>query len=281
MKSYLSRISIIPVKCGKRFGKFRIANVVYSELEKNGIRLRNGDILIISSKFVSMAQGSYVQLDKVRPGKEAKELSKFYSLNPHLAQLILDESEDILGGIPGFVLATSRGILAPNAGIDRSNVPHGYAIVYPKDPDKSASELRHQLLRLSNQRSMREAKSPIRRLGIILSDSRVTPTRLGTIGIALAVAGVNPIDDLRGTKDLFGNELKVTVRALADQLCSAAEIVMGEADDSIPVAVVRGASPMTVTSEERSVSMKIESDRCLIVQGLRNPYVSKKKKPVK
>src|SRR5271169_4589265 len=105
MRSFLSRITLIPAKCSKRFGKFQLATAVFSELQRNGIILRNGDIVVVTSKFVSISEGRYVKLDKVRPRKKARDLSKFYRLDPHLAQLVLDESEEILGGIPGFVLA--------------------------------------------------------------------------------------------------------------------------------------------------------------------------------
>ena len=273
MTSLHSRIVVIPVECRKESSRFPLARTILRELARTEESLRDGDILVVSSKFVSMAEGRYVELDDIKPERKARRLSRLYQIDPRLAQLVMEESEEILGGIPGFILAVTKGVLAPNAGIDRSNVPPGKAILYPLDPDGSARDLRAKLLRSANPRSMRRKNSVLRRLGVILSDSRVTPTRVGTIGVAVGVAGVSPIEDLRGSKDLFGNELKVTIRAVADQLCSAAELVMGESDDSIPVVIIRGAAPFTSLGESVQTSsiMKIEANRCLFVQGLRSP----------
>ncbi len=177
------------------------------------------------------------------------------------------ESETILGGIEGFALAVSKGILAPNAGIDRSNVPIGYAILYPSDPQKTADRLRDSLLRTISERNQPD-NAPS--LGIVLSDSRITPTRLGTIGIAIAAAGFSPVQDFRGQTDLFGNRLRVTLRAVADELASAAQLVMGEAAESVPVVIVRGCKVSFGSS--KNLSMLIPYDQCLYIQGLMNRF---------
>ena len=180
---------------------------------------------------------------------------------------MLRESEEVLGGIPGFALAISKGILAPNAGIDRSNVPHGYAILYPQNPKRTVDQLRAYLERNSKT----DIQGPLR-LGVLLSDSRITPTRMGTIGIAIAASGFKPVIDFRGKKDLFGNELKVTLKAVADQLSSAAQLVMGEARESTPVVIIRGYN--ADMDEEGSPSMTIDHEKCLYIQGLKNRFES-------
>jgi coenzyme F420-0:L-glutamate ligase len=265
----LARIEIIPIKCKKRFGRFDLGRVTLSELGRNNLRIRDRDILVVSSKFVSMAEGRFSKLKDIRPGNRALKLATKYGLDPHLAQLVINESEDILGGIPGFALALTRSSLAPNAGIDRSNIPSGYAIMYPKNPERSAEKLRSTLLL-----SARRNQDMIRHLAVILCDSRITPTRLGTVGVAVSVSGLNPVEDLRGEKDLFGNELKFTTRAIADQLSSAAELAMGEADDSVPLVLIRGISLQNLFTDSRTdyARMAIEPGKCLIVQGLKNPF---------
>src|SRR5262249_36227592 len=121
-------------------------------------------------------------------------------------------------------------MIAPNAGIDKSNVPRGYVILYPKDPFASARMLRDAIL-----------KRLKRRVGVVIADSRLMPTRIGTTGVAIGCCGFLPVEDLRGKKDLFGKVLRVTQRAVADSIATVGVAVMGESDESTPVAIVRGA----------------------------------------
>ena len=239
-------------------------------MRKNQAVLRSGDVIVISSKFVAMSEGRYVDLSKISPTGKAVSLAKTYSLDPALAQLVLGESDRILGGVPGFALALTKGILAPNAGIDKSNVPLGFAILYPKDAARSATNLRRKLIRnVSGNR---------KELGVVISDSRIAPTRLGTVGVAIAVAGMKATLDFRGSKDLFDNELKVTIRAIADQIATAAELLMGEASESVPVVIVRGMSGIFgLPKNEVEASLTIPPERCLIVQGLRNEFKSSRR----
>jgi coenzyme F420-0:L-glutamate ligase len=122
-------------------------------------------------------------------------------------------------------------MIAPNAGIDKSNVPKGYVILYPRDPFGTAEKLRLKFL----------ADLGIR-VGIVIADSRLMPTRIGTTGFAIGCAGFEPVEDLRGKRDLFGNILRVTFKATADAIATMGVMVMGESDESTPVAVVRGAN---------------------------------------
>ena len=127
------------------------------------------------------------------------------------------------------MLAVKEGLLTPNAGIDKSNVEHGKVVLYPRNPLESATAL------VDEMRFRRGVE-----IGVVVSDSRLMPTRKGTVGVALASAGIEAIVDLRGKPDLFGNVLKVTSQAIADDLCSGAQIVMGEANESVPIVLVRG-----------------------------------------
>jgi coenzyme F420-0:L-glutamate ligase/coenzyme F420-1:gamma-L-glutamate ligase len=260
-----SKIFILPIKARKRFGKFVLGKVVSDELKRNRVKLRGNDIIVVSSKFAAMSEGRFVNLSTINPSSKAYDLASKYKVDPTLAQLVNEESEVILGGIPGFILAVSKGILAPNAGIDRSNVPKGFAILYPTNPQETAEKLRADLLRRHSSRL-----GGISKLGVVLSDSRVTPTRLGTIGIAIAAAGFRPVLDFRGFKDLFGNTLKVTMKAEADELASAAQLVMGEAYESVPIVIIRGYHAKFSGLSQDSGSMVISPEKCLYVQGLKN-----------
>jgi coenzyme F420-0:L-glutamate ligase/coenzyme F420-1:gamma-L-glutamate ligase len=261
------RFSVIPIKSQKMFGSFHLGRTVANSIARSNEKLIEGDIVVVSSKFAAIAEGRFVDLRKIRPSNKARSLALRYDLDPSVAEIVINESEAILGGIRGFALAVSKGILAPNAGIDRSNAPHGYAILYPKDPSKTTQKLRTYLIAKSLDLSKKKKK--IAQLGVVLSDSRVTPTRLGTIGIAIAASGFKSVVDFRGKKDLFGNKLKVTVKAVADQISSAAQLVMGEASESIPIVIIRGYQAEFVDFEE-SLSMTIPFNQCLYVQGLKN-----------
>src|SRR5208282_3792582 len=203
--------------------------------ELAGQELRDGDVLVISSKFIAIAEGRIVSLDSVTPSGRAKELSRDYEIPAELCELIIQESDQILGGVRGFILTVKQGLFTPNAGIDKSNIEHGRVVLYPADPLRSATQV------VDGARSRRGI-----RIGAVVSDSRLMPTRMGTTGVALAATGFRAIRDLRGMPDLFDNPLKVTRQALADDLCSGAQLVMGEAAESTPIVIVRGLDASTL-----------------------------------
>ena len=192
-------------------------------------KFKDKDILILSSKFVSMSEGSVLDLKKIKPGNKAKEIAKTYQMEPSFVEAVIRESDFILGGLPGFLLTIRNGILAPNAGIDKSNIQFNNIICLPNDPFLSAETLRLEFLtRLGIK------------VGIIISDSRLMPTRIGTTGVAIGCAGIEPVEDQRGNKDLFGHVLKYTLKATADSLATMGTFVMGESNESIPVVVIKG-----------------------------------------
>ncbi|HYB02892.1 MAG TPA: coenzyme F420-0:L-glutamate ligase [Nitrososphaerales archaeon] len=260
-------LSIIPVAARVRFEPFDLEAEVWLAIEKTGAGLHDGDIVVVSSKYAAVSEGRMMDLSKIKVDQKARLLAEKYALEPGLAQLVLDESDSILGGIPGFVLSLVSGTLAPNAGVDRSNVPKGYVVQYPKDPFRTAGVLREFLL----EKIKATGEIPDK-LGVILSDSRVTPTRLGTVGVAIAYAGMKPTIDMRGTPDLLGNKLVVTLRAVADQLVSAAELVMGESNEGRPIVIIKGFEE--AFSEAKSDFEKratIDTEHCLILRSLKNP----------
>ena len=229
-------VEILPIRIEVRKSKFDL----FESLQ--GFDYMDNDVLVISSKFVSMSEGVIVTLSKVRVSKKARILAAKCDMDPKMAELVLRESDYILKGVPGFLLAIRNGMIAPNAGIDRSNVPKGYAILYPRDPFGTAEKLRQKFL----------AELGIR-VGIVLADSRLMPTRIGTTGVAIACDGFEPVEDLRGKKDLFGNVLKYTFKAVADGLATMGVAVMGESNESTPAVVVRGAK---VTWSDKKFSWK-------------------------
>lgn len=228
MRYYLIKEILIilnPIKIKTKRKMFDLFGTIIS----SKFKFKDNDILVLSSKFVSMSEGSVLDLQKIKPSDKAKEIAKNYQMDPTLVEAVIRESDIIFGGLPGFLLTIRKGILAPNAGIDKSNVPSNNIICLPNDPFLSAETLRLEFLtRLGIQ------------VGIIISDSRLMPTRIGTTGVAIGCAGIEPVEDQRGNKDLFGNVLKYTLKATADSLATMGTFVMGESNESIPVVVIRG-----------------------------------------
>ncbi len=238
-----------------RSSRFDLASVIEEGL---GGRLEDGDVLVVSSKFVAVSEGRVVKLGSVKVSRGARQLAKRNRMDARLCELVLRESDEILGGIPGFVLASKDGLLTPNAGIDKSNVKHGAVVLYPRKPERSAWKLREAL-----------AFSPGVAVGVVICDSRLSPTRRGTTGVAVASSGIEAVLDMRGRRDLFGNVLKVTSQSVADDLSSAAEILMGESDEATPVVLVRGLSQKLLKDVEYGGRrFSIPTDECVYLRSL-------------
>ena len=167
----------------------------------------------------------------------------------------MSESDHIFGGVKGFLLTLESGILAANAGVDVKNAPVNTAILWPKNPDLSARRLRTSLERYYHTR-----------LGVVVVDSRVTPLRLGTVGLAIGLSGFSPVRDERTKLDLYGRRIRVTQTNVADDLASAVHLLMGEATDRIGAVVVRN-SPVVI-DEGNSHGTRIDVNRCLIGSSL-------------
>jgi coenzyme F420-0:L-glutamate ligase / coenzyme F420-1:gamma-L-glutamate ligase len=231
-------MEIFPIKIPKKDEGFDL----FRTIVESKFQFLADDILVISSKFVSMSERSLIDLKNVKVSKRARELALKFKMDERIAQVTLQESDYVVSGIPGFLLTINDGMIAPNAGIDKSNCPRGKIVLYPKDSFKTANELREKFLK----------KYGIK-IGIVISDSRLMPTRIGCTGIAIGVSGFDPVDDERGKTDLYGKKLKVTFKATADCLATIGVFMMGESNESIPLVVIRGAN---VRKTVRLLSMK-------------------------
>ena len=250
-------LSVYPIQSSLKTNKFDLFESLRLDLENVHLKAQNGDIIVISSKYIANCQGRGIEYQNVHPSDEAKDIAKKFHIKPKIAEIILRESDVIFGGIPGFVITSSDHIMAPNAGIDKSNAKVGTIILYPTDPYRVAEQLRRQFLLICECH-----------VGIIIADSRLMPARTGTIGIAIACAGFEPTSDLRGKKDLYGNPLKVTFQAVADNLASIANLKMGEGDEAIPAALIRDAGVRLTDRKIRENETAISYDQCVYVRGL-------------
>ncbi|MCX6684343.1 MAG: coenzyme F420-0:L-glutamate ligase [Methanoregula sp.] len=206
-----------------------ISDHVIASAKQSCNGFNDGDILVLAETAVATAEGNVITLSTITPSRQAQELAIHYKMDPRLVEVVLTESDSVVGGIPGFLLCMKHGTLLPNAGVDASNAPLGCVTPLPKNPDNSALTIKHAI----------EAKTGAR-IGVIIADSRTHAMRLGCSGVAIGSAGITAVIDDRGRSDLFGRKLEVTKRAVADNIASAAELVMGEADECIPAAIIRG-----------------------------------------
>ncbi len=229
-----------------------IAIILEQSIQRHDLTLCDKDVLVIAETAVATAQGRIQKLENVRISKRAKDLSEKYSLEPGIAQLVLEEADEILGGVPRVILTIKNNTLLANAGIDRSNAPLGSVVLLPANPTEEAWQIKTAL-----------EKDQDIELGVIIADSRTQPLRLGTVGLALAVAGIEPIKDFRGQPDLFGRLLQITRSAIADNLASAAQLLMGEANEQIPAVLIRGAPLAFTTKKITPLAMTISRQECL------------------
>ncbi len=254
------QLTVFPLLAERMEGEFDVFEALLKTLEKNNVKLEDGDVLVISTKYISNSQGRIVDLEKIKASEEGKQISKKYQLKSEIAEIIIRESDKIFGGIGGFVITSSDNIMAPNAGIDKSNARKGRAILYPKNPYQTAEEIRRKIF----------LKFFIH-VGIILVDSRLMPARIGTSGVAIACAGIEPVLDMRAKKDLDGNPLKVTFQAVVDNLATIANHKMGEGAESKPFAIVRNSDAKLTDRKINPSEMAISPDQCVYVRGLANP----------
>jgi coenzyme F420-0:L-glutamate ligase len=213
--------------------------------------MQNGDILVLAETAVATAEGNITDLSSITPSTRAQELAAHYQMDPQTVEVVLQESDSIVGGIPGFLLCMKHGTLLPNAGVDASNAPLGCVTPLPKNPDHSALTIKHAI---EDQTGAR--------IGVIIADSRTHAMRRGCSGVAIGNAGITAVIDDRGRSDLFGRKLEVTKRAVADNIASAAELVMGEADECIPAAIIRG---LGMPIDDQTGIESIAAEECLFM----------------
>ena len=210
-----------------------LAELICAQAEQQRTPIEDGDIIVIAHIVVSRAEGNVVDLSTVTPSNFARNLAQQSNKDPALVETVLRESKTIVRTGNGNIISeTKHGIICANAGVDRSNVPGEKNVaLLPTSPDRSAQAIRRKIRNLTGKD-----------VAVIISDTHGRPLREGGINIAIGIAGIHPIQDRRGEKDLFGYVLRVKQTAIADELASAAELVIGQADEGIPVAIIRGYS---------------------------------------
>ena len=219
----LKHIPIVDSKCD-------ISSIIKKAVLKEKLNIRQGDVILIAETLISKAEGNFIRLDDLSPSKEAFDLSYKSKKDPKLVEAIINESNEIVEVGSNFIITeTHHGFVCANAGIDESNVSEGLATPMPQNPDKSAREIRENL-----------EKEFGCEIAVIITDTQGRAFRFGAIGIAIGCSGISPIWKRVGEKDLYGRELETTEIATCDELSAAASLIMGQADEGLPVVIVRG-----------------------------------------
>ncbi|MFW9866678.1 MAG: coenzyme F420-0:L-glutamate ligase [Candidatus Thorarchaeota archaeon] len=241
-----------------------LLNIIVKHIKEKGKSLKEGDIIVIAEKVIATSQGRVVNLsDITNISERAKQFALEYDMDERFVELILREASMILGGMTHVILAKVNDFLIANAGIDQSNAGPGKVVLLPKDLNKVAWKFWRKLRK----------EYGLNNLGVIIADSRVQPLRKGTIGIAIATAGFEPVEDLRGHPDLFNRPMEITMRAIADDLASAAQFLLSEADQQTPVVIIRESNVEFTENPETTPEMAPEE--CLYM-NIFSRYLLKK-----
>ena len=241
-----------------------LAKLICSAAEKQNTPIQEKDVVVITHVAVSKAEGNVVNLDRVSPSEQAREIALKVGKEPAIVEVVLRETKEFVRmGRNSLITETHSGIVCANAGVDRSNIEgERNVVLLPKNPDASAQKIRQGIKKLTGCN-----------VAVIVSDTHGRPLRMGEINVAIGVAGINPIRDRRGEKDLFGYVLRVKQTAVADELSSAAELVIGQANEGIPSAIIRGysyqvtedASAKTLTRpKEADLFRREETEKCAL-----------------
>jgi len=211
-----------------------LVELIASAFRRNGVTPRAGDVLVVAQKVISKAEGRFVDLMTIEPSPQAVALAADVDKDPRLVEVILSESVRVVRAHRRVLIVEHRlGFIMANAGVDQSNVGPAdestHVLLLPDNPDRSAETLRRGLAALTGID-----------IAVVINDSFGRPWRQGTVGVAIGVAGLPALIDLRGQPDLFGRKLEVSVIGFADEVAAAASLLMGQADEALPVVLIRG-----------------------------------------
>ena len=239
-------IEIIPIPINHEIEENeKLENIV----SKAKTKIQDGDILVFSQKIVSKQEGQMVRLSSVIPSLLSMGIGSEYEKDPKLVEVILSESKRIVRMDNGILIVeTNGGFICANAGVDESNVNDGYVTLLPKNPDQTATKLRQAILEKTGKQIV-----------VLISDTFGRPFRMGQTDCAIGVSGIEPILDYQGQKDTFGKTLRVTAIAVADELCSASELVQGKTTNC-PITIIRNYKFSSSTGSTNTLLRPKEED---------------------
>jgi len=225
-----------------------LSKIIIETAKKEKVPIDDGDIIVIAQKIVSKAEGRTVKLRNIVPSVKAKNIARQTLKDPRLVELILKETREIVKATPEiFIVENKRGIICINAGIDKSNVSGDDSFtLLPEDSDKSAQKLLSEIAKLTGKK-----------VAVVICDTYSRPFRRGQVGFTIGISGINPFIDYRGQKDLFNYTLKVKNTAVADEIASAAELVMGQGREGMPIVIIKSLTRVKWTRETSTKDLLI------------------------
>jgi coenzyme F420-0:L-glutamate ligase/coenzyme F420-1:gamma-L-glutamate ligase len=227
-----------------------LTELFFEALKQKRVKLEGGDAIVFTSKIVSKSEGRVIDLSGIKPSSDAERIAKKTDKDPRIVQLILNETKEIVRTENNIIIVeTKHGFVCANAGVDESNVEEGKAVLLPKNPQRSASRLKKEI----EERSGKE-------VSVLISDSFGRAFRDGVTGICIGVSGITALLDRRGEEDRFGKIARITKEAVADEICAAANLVMGEFKEGIPIVIVRGLKLKRSEGDIKEVLFNREDD---------------------
>jgi coenzyme F420-0:L-glutamate ligase/coenzyme F420-1:gamma-L-glutamate ligase len=237
-----------------------IAEIIVEIAGKNGLKIEDGDVVVIAQKIFSKTEKKVVRLKNVVSSKKAEEIAKITEKSPKFVELVLRETKKIVKASRGILLVEDkRGLICINAGIDKSNVEgRGNFALLPENPDESAEKCRMKIKKLTGKN-----------VAVIICDTYSRPFRRGQVNFAIGLAGIKPFKDYRGKKDLFGQTLKVKNVAVVDEIAAGAELLMGQAKEARPVVIFKGLGDVVKFCNKCSIKeLQISSEEDLFRNAL-------------
>ncbi len=223
-----------------------ISSLILSTLRKSDTELIQGDIIVVTHSIISIAEGKVYPLDQVEVSERASNIAERIGHSRERVEVALHEASEVLREEPVLITMTKQGIVTDFSGVDESNAPPGTLIALPNDADESARSISNAIF-----------KSTGFNVPVIISDTQGRPWRKGAVNVAIGIAGMSPFIHNAGKEDIYGKKLRGSLVCIADQLASAAELVMGQADEGVPVVILRG---VRFEEEDGSVSVIIRSE---------------------
>lgn len=207
-----------------------VCQIIKDAIEKQGCLLKHGDIILIAETLISKAEGNVIKLGDIIPSEESIIIAKQSKKDSKLVEAIINESREVVAVGPDFIITeTKQGFVCANSGIDESNVDEGLATPMPEDADRSAKQIREFLENEFDEE-----------VAVLITDTQGRAFRNGAVGVAIGCSGIIPLWKRAGEKDLYGRELQTSEVATGDELAAAASLVMGQADEGLPVVIIRG-----------------------------------------
>ncbi len=208
-----------------------ICELLRSTLKESSIDLIQGDILVVSHTIVSVVEGSVHNLSEITPSEKARQIASEGDYSEYRVEIALREATDIIREEPVLITRTKQGMITDFSGVDESNAPMGTLVALPKDPDTSATIIHENI-----------SHSASFKIPVIITDTQGRPWRKGAINLAIGIAGMSPFISDKGKLDIHGNPLLLSLVCVADEIAASAELVIGQADEKVPIAIVRGTN---------------------------------------